>query len=368
LSPPAIAPTDPDDPNAPPGFPSHSKTNFQEISEGLSPPSNSAQSTPHVVTRQSDVPSTAPAEIPQSTLPFHRFETHKSDPETNTPVSISQMSSASHGKLSRSPVKANKLDNMPSSTSQTTSDPNFLEQFNDLHEHIIDVHKDVIRAIEMFDNKLSKLESDILNIENLRHENEKKYDYWFPKLNLYLRECVVLPKLNERQVKMSDHIETLVNNIRTASEEVQACREAILQRLERVLISTDRALGDNSGKDINFVKWIFDCIFGEFRFFFKRRSPNQKGFSLRNFSKYTVAYVVAWIGFGVMIGGLIWGMNDKSHWLGQMILTVLGWLISGVFFSLTYARKDDRWEITGPKIWSYHVALATFVVAFIFAL
>ena len=263
-------------------------------------------------------------------------------------------------------MKANKLDNVPSSTFQTTSDPDLLEQFNDLHEHIIDVNKDVIHVIEMFDDRLSKLESDIFDIEKLTRDNIKKSDYWFPKIHVRLRECDVLPKLNERQVNMSDHIETLVNNIRTASEEVQACREAILHRLESVLISTDRALGEISGKDISFVKWIFDCIFGEFRKFFKRRSPNQQGFPTRNFSKCTVAYVVAWIGFGVMIGGLIWGMNDKSRWLGQMILTVGGWLISGIFFSLTYARKDDKWEITGPKIWSYHVALATFVVAFIY--
>lgn len=52
---------------------------------------------------------------------------------------------------------------------------------------------------------------------------------------------------------MSDRMETLANNIETASEQVQACREAIIQRVESVLTSTDRALGEVSGKDINFA-------------------------------------------------------------------------------------------------------------------
>jgi hypothetical protein len=72
--------------------------------------------------------------------------------------------------------------------------------------------------------------------------------------------------------------------------------------------------------------------------------------------------------FGAMIGGLVWGTNDKSHRPGQVALTLGGWLVSGIFFSLAYARKDDKWETTGPKIWSYHVALATFIVGFVFAL
>lgn len=370
MSPPAIAQKDTDDTDAPPGCPSHPKANFQAISEGLSPPSDSAQYTPHVVTRQSDVSSTAPAEIPQSTLPCHQFETHKSDPETNPPFSIPQMSSASHGKP-RSPVKANKLDNVPSSTTPTTPDSNLLAKLNDLHEHIIEVNKDVMHVMEMFDNKLSDHESNISLIEKLTRDHLKKSDYWFQKFHVRLRDCDVLAKLDERQINMSDHIGTLVNNIPKASEEVQACREAILQRLERVLISTDRALGEVGGKDINFIEWTFDYIFGEFWKFFKRRSPNQRGFSTRNFSKCTVAYIVAWASFGVMLGGLIWAVNDKSDkykWWGQIILIAGGWLISGIFFTLTYARRDDKWEITGPKIWSYHVGLATFVVAFIFAL
>ena len=98
ISPPAITQNDPDDPDVPPDCPSHLEANLQAISEGLSRPSDSAQSTPRVVSGQSDIPSTAPADIPQSTLPCHRFETHKSDPETNPPFSIPQMSSASHGK------------------------------------------------------------------------------------------------------------------------------------------------------------------------------------------------------------------------------------------------------------------------------
>ena len=249
-----------------------------------------------------------------------------------------------------------------------TSDPNLLQQLNDLHEHIITVNKDVVHAIEALGDRLSKLESAIDDIEKFTQDNTKNCDYWFPRLDVRLRECDVLPKLDKGQVNMSDRMETLAKNIETASEKVQACREAIIQRVESVLISTDRALGEVSGKDINFVTWIFDCIFGEFRRFIERRSNNQKGFSTRNFSKFTAAYILAWMGFGTMIGGLIWGMYDKSQRLGQVVLTVGGWLISGIFFSLVYARKDDKWETTGPKIWSYHVALATFVVAFIFAL
>ena len=68
-----------------------------------------------------------------------------------------------------------------------------------------------------------------------------------------------------------------------------------------------------------------------------------------------------------MIGSLIWARRDKAHWGYQLLLTLFGWLSSGIFFTLAYSRADDKWEVTGPKIWAYHVGLATFAVAFIFA-
>jgi hypothetical protein len=69
-----------------------------------------------------------------------------------------------------------------------------------------------------------------------------------------------------------------------------------------------------------------------------------------------------------MIGTLIWARMDSENgrWY-QILLIVLGWLGSGICFSLVYSRADDKWEVMGPKIWSYHVALAAFAVAFIFA-
>ena len=69
-----------------------------------------------------------------------------------------------------------------------------------------------------------------------------------------------------------------------------------------------------------------------------------------------------------MIGTLIWARmdKDKRHWY-QVVLIMFGWLGSGICFSLGYSRANDEWEVTGPKIWAYHVGLATFAVAFIFA-
>jgi hypothetical protein len=82
-------------------------------------------------------------------------------------------------------------------------------------------------------------------------------------------------RLNHRQTDMRDLI---VNNIQTANNEVQVFQRGMLQRLNGVLTSTNRALGDVSGEDINFFMWVFKCVVGEFGEFFKRRSRNQKGF------------------------------------------------------------------------------------------